>query len=1320
MNKKQPLQPNSLGLVTLVHILHNRALHQPDEIAYTFLPNGEITGYSLTYQALEERVKALASRLQSDRVSGARILLLYSPGLDFIIAFLGCLYAGAVAVPAYPPRNNQNNLRLEALIEDAQVTIILTITSELDKVKKLVSQDSHLKSVEILTTDDLDDSEPATPWQTPSINPDTLAFLQYTSGSTGKPKGVMISHSNLMHNLESIKQAFALNSKSVSVTWLPHFHDMGLIDGILQPLYTGFLGVLMPPVSFLQQPIRWLQAISYYRATHCGGPNFCYNLCASKITPQQQETLDLSSWQSAYNGAEPIRRETLEQFTATFQSCGFQAKFFYPCYGMAEATLMISGGLVTREPVYCSVDADKLEQHQVIEASSHTKQIKHLVGCGHPWLETKIVITDPERLTRQASEGVGEIWVASSSIARGYWNRQEETEQTFHAYLADTREGPFLRTGDLGFTKNGELFITGRLKDLIIIRGRNYYPQDIELTVEKSHEALRPNCGAAFSIEVDGIERLIVIQEIKREYLKKLKVDEVMESIRRCVWQEYELQVYGISLLSTASLPKTSSGKIQRRACRSAYLTDSLNSVGCWQVLSETTSEDISSRTEDLSAAPSFHNYLYCKATVRGRVELPASSTSNSLIPSERSDQHTKKIIEWLRQYASKRLNSRLIDERRCIPPYVVLDLGNQGILGMQIPEYYGGLSLSYQDTLRVFQQLGAIDLTLASFVGVNHALGTRPIVNYAKACVKDDLLPLIAQGRELAAFAITEPGAGSQPQALSSRAIPCGNGQWRLRGNKIWTGSGSWAGSINLFVQLQDARQQPLGITGFVVRQGTDGLEQGSESLTMGMRGMVQNRIYLNDVPVSMDNLLGELTNGMEVAQDAMMFGRLGLGAISVGGMKRCAQLILRYASKRTIATGRLLDNPITLTKLNDLTSSIVLVERLISKIAELLDRGFRVPEEAYIACKISGPEFLWKAADDLVQILGGRGYIDTNIAPQILRDARLMRIFEGPTETLQMFLGSRLINKSEALQQLICDIFKSPREFATLQVAAREIYDRATNHHAPFADATTASRWAYGIIGQLATFAILKATVIGVESHSTSTSLAQAYHWSQLHFDTLFNQALTFKTNEAFIHSNQTLTNEIGNYRESIGYLEQTLAGEDHELDEWLKIGSKPLVANLQPTPAVHPDSLTVAETSQENHPTLAFLIQWMGLWLSEKLKLSVSSIDQSQSFANYGLDSVMAVELAQDLETLLNKPVEPMIIWNYTTPESLANYLVYEQSIKPTQVHHPDLSKELTNFAEPFTRTRNESSQSLNETEVAILLAEELTKDKPENGE
>ncbi len=512
-----------------------------------------------------------------------------------------------------------------------------------------------------------------------------------------------------------------------------------------------------------------------------------------------------------------------------------------------------------------------------------------------------------------------------------------------------------------------------------------------------------------------------------------------------------------------------------------------------------------------------------------------------------------KDLLEWLRDYSKTRINSRLIDERRCIPPYIVLDLGNHGLLGMQVSPQYGGINLNNRDMLRVLQQLGAIDPTLASFVGVHNVLGTRPIANYASEAVKEELLPSIATGRKLAAFALTEPGAGSNPQAISARAMPDRETQWQLSGTKIWIGSAAWASVINTFVKTFDDKGQYLGISGFAIHQDGTGLRQGPESLTMGLRGMVQNTVYLDNVRVGSEYLLGKVGTGMKAAQDAMMHGRLCISAVSLGGMKRCAQLMLRYAKRRNISTGRLVDNPVTLVKLTDLTESIVALESLIDRIATLLDSGQSIPIEAYAVCKISAPEFFWKAADNLIQILGGRGYIETNIAPQFLRDSRVLRIYEGPTETLNMFLGSKINHRAEEFYEFICEELNAPKVADALKFAVNEIRD-FYNTESYFLNKNSSNRWLNICIGEIVTLGTLWAAVEGLYKQSGSQRLYRTAIWSKLHFEQKLKVVLSgFPANIA-INKADILDEIISSYSDEVGEIEQTLSGELHDLDEML----------------------------------------------------------------------------------------------------------------------------------------------------------------------
>ena len=571
----------------LVELLRWRSFNQADHTAYTFLPGVEAAGTSLSYAALDRRVRALATHLQNQNAAGERVLLLYPPGLDYIIAYFACLYAGAIAVPAYPPKHNRHFARLQAIASDAHAQLALTLQSTFGQAAAVLDSEPGLVKVHLIASDCIPEDQ-ADQWMEVKIKSDALAHLQYTSGSTARPKGVMVTHGNLMHNSEYISQGFDHSPGSVSLTWLPHFHDMGLLDGIIQPLYKGFPALLMSPGTFLQQPCSWLRTISRFRVTHSGGPNFAYDLCARTVSDEQLATLDLSSWRVAYNGAEPIRSESLERFADRFGLRGFQRSAFYPAYGLAEATLKVTGGSSSDEPVIFVAQREFLKKNQAIPLADDDSQAVTLVGVGRVSSEVTVRIVDPESLTECLPCCVGEIWVAGPSVACGYWNRPEETEEIFQARFADTGEGPFLRTGDLGFLDGGELYVTGRLKDLIIIRGQNHYPQDIELTVDQSNPFVRAGCGAAFPVEVAGEERLVVVQELGRRQPPDPAA--VIADIRRAIGEQHELQVYAVMLVKLGSVPKTSSGKIQRHACRIAFLAGQLEVIAS-DILAQDTAE---------------------------------------------------------------------------------------------------------------------------------------------------------------------------------------------------------------------------------------------------------------------------------------------------------------------------------------------------------------------------------------------------------------------------------------------------------------------------------------------------------------------------------------------------------------------------------------------------------------------------------------------------------------------------------------------------------------------------------------------------------
>ena len=567
--------------LTLIDLLNTREKYQKDEIAYRFLKDGEREIDSITYGILAEKARAIAAYLQSLQLTGERVMLIYpyDQGKEFITTFFGCLYGGVIAVSCHPPLSRHSFQEIQARINSCQARGIITHPSLINKLKSQITipaKDFHWLVTDNITADFVKD------WIQPPITTDSLAFLQYTSGSTGIPKGVMINHGNIIANQKMLKMAFANTDTSIGLSWLPLFHDMGLIGQVIQSLYVGRPSIFMSPLAFIQKPLRWLEAISRYRATVSGAPNFAYDLLCRHVTPEQKENLDLSCWEVAFCGAEPIRVETVDRFCDFFASCGFKREAFYPCYGMAEATLLITGSRKDKPPVVKYLQQDALQKKQVIICDQPQQGFKAIIGCGEAWLDEKIIIVNPDSLKRCSDYQIGEIWVSGSGLGQGYWNDSPLTQETFHAYSKDTAEGPFLRTGDLGFLLEKELFVTSRLYDVMVFWGLNHYPQLIEETVAAAHPALKSDSTAAFSAHIEGEDRLIILQEIKRGYHHKLDIAEIVTKVRWSVFSEHLVDIYSIVLLKPGSIPKTSSGKIQRQTSKNKFLNNNLEVIAQW------------------------------------------------------------------------------------------------------------------------------------------------------------------------------------------------------------------------------------------------------------------------------------------------------------------------------------------------------------------------------------------------------------------------------------------------------------------------------------------------------------------------------------------------------------------------------------------------------------------------------------------------------------------------------------------------------------------------------------------------------------------
>jgi acyl-CoA synthetase (AMP-forming)/AMP-acid ligase II len=586
-----PESPPS-AFASLADVLRARAAAQPAEVAIRFLTDGEQQEEVVDYAELDRRSRAAAAVIQSRCAPGDRVMLLYPPGMDFVVAFFACLYAGVTAVPAYPPdptRLSRTLPRLVGMTTDAQAGALLTTTDVAAAREFIAEGAAELARLPWLTTNDAPPGAEEH-WRDPGTRPTDIAFIQYTSGSTGEPKGVLLSHANLLHNSGSIDAAFAHpglgpTGAKTGVIWLPPYHDMGLIGGLLQPLYAGFPVVLMSPVHMLQRPMRWLEAISRYRGTVSGGPNFAYDLCVRKSTPEQRAALDLSCWQLAFNGAEQIRPGTLRRFTEAFAPSGFDPTAFYPCYGLAEATLLVAGARGRRSTPVRSFDRAALLDGTArptgpvrpvcTDTTPPPSGSVDLIPVGQPCTDTTIRIHEPDTGAELGSGEVGEIWVHGPAVTTGYWRRPELSAQV----LPHDDDGErWLRTGDLGALLDGELYITGRAKDMIVVRGRNHYPQDIEVTAESGSGVLRPGSGAAFGVDDDGRERLVLAYEV-RPGAGTAELAEAADAVCAAVVAEHGVSVDRLVLLAPGAVPKTSSGKIQRGATRSLYLSGALDAV---------------------------------------------------------------------------------------------------------------------------------------------------------------------------------------------------------------------------------------------------------------------------------------------------------------------------------------------------------------------------------------------------------------------------------------------------------------------------------------------------------------------------------------------------------------------------------------------------------------------------------------------------------------------------------------------------------------------------------------------------------------------
>jgi len=554
---------------SLIELIRFRAEVQGSETAYIHLKDKKEETAEITYKEFEQRILLLAEHLASHNIKGERVILMYSAGIDYIVAFFAVIFAGGIAVPVYEPRQSSHFNRLATILADAQPKLLLTHQQTMRLTSDEMLEELNQYGAQWLVTDTLNLTHNAqSDWQPVTLNANDIVFLQYTSGSTGNPKGVMVSNFNMLDNSEIIRQATQPTGDFCNISWLPPYHDMGLIGAILQPLYAGYPCVLMSPISAIQRPIKFLKAIADYKGTIAGGPNFIFEACVNRIRDKQLDGLDLSSWQVAFNGAEPINANTMLRFSERFKNYGFNEKAHFPCYGMAENTLFVSGAKAGEGAVLTAYDKADLHNDVATPASGDNSRL--LVSSGNVGENIDVKIVDPASCVECEDRYIGEIWIKGPSKAQGYWKKDEVLGEDF-AGLLEGDSNKYLRSGDLGFFDNNELYITGRNKDLLIIHGKNHYPQDIEISVSNAHQEIKPDTGAAFSVDVDGVEQLVIVQELNHRVDQALQ-DDIAQHIKVAVSQHHAMQLSDLVFIRHGLLPKTTSGKIQRQAAKRMYL----------------------------------------------------------------------------------------------------------------------------------------------------------------------------------------------------------------------------------------------------------------------------------------------------------------------------------------------------------------------------------------------------------------------------------------------------------------------------------------------------------------------------------------------------------------------------------------------------------------------------------------------------------------------------------------------------------------------------------------------------------------------------
>jgi acyl-CoA synthetase (AMP-forming)/AMP-acid ligase II/alkylation response protein AidB-like acyl-CoA dehydrogenase/acyl carrier protein len=1186
---------------TLVDVLEKRASNEPERIAYRFLREGEVEHDSISFGDLRRRARRAAGRLIGlGAVPGeSAAVLLYPQGIEFIVAFFACLYAGVVAVPASLSNRKRAADILSRMAADAGARWILSCGTQLQQMRRDIEDRDSLQGIACL---DLEDGVEGSPLPRVRIESSAIAMLQYTSGSTGTPSGVVITHANLVDNQQQMQQSFEHDDTTVIVSWLPMFHDMGL-GTVLMAVWTGRPCVFMAPSVFVQNPRRWLAAISHYRGTTSLAPDFAYDLCVRRVGPKEREGLDLSSWKVALNGSEPVRSSTIERFVEAFGPCGFRREAFLPAYGLAEATMFVTSDDAREPPLVRRFSIEKLEHGEAVPESDAARA-RALVSCGHPWYGSRLSIVDPETRVECPPERVGEVWLQGGAIGLGYWKKEVESKYTFQAMTADGR-GPFLRTGDLGFVSEGRLFVAGRLKDLIIIRGRNHAPQDIEDSVSTCHAALVARACAAFSVDTDEGERLVVVQEVTRTSLKTLDAPSVIRAIRAVVSDNHALQTHAIVLLKPSSLPRTTSGKVRRKTCRQAFLDNSLPAVASWGAFAEA-------------------------ARDAGTLGLRAAS--------QRADQ----VINWLRLHAVELSGASFAHEGHGLSSKLASVLASQGLLGLHVAFEHGGLGLGHFDSARVLEQLAAVDFSLALLIGANTYLGVQPIAKYANSHQRGELLSRLAQGRDFAGFAVDERDDGPL-SSTDGHVQMTGEEPWQVFGTQHVRSSAATPSLIHAVAH----HDEPPGSTAFMIARSAEGVNIVESGGAPGRLRTARTTVNFEGASVVRENLLGSFGSGNDVAREATLHMRLAVGAACIGAMKRCAQLASRESPYRKLRD-KATPNPVILSRLSSAAARVTALEALVHTIARATDRGDFVPAEGFAACKLLGPEMLLRSIDDLM-LIGVR--VDKDESDQILgiyEEAGALRNFDGPPETLAEITGAAVMAEDTPLRLLIEETLGAPAVVSWVEPVIDAVRHRMKNLKGTLA--RRAERWGHTRTGELTTWLALLAAVEGCMRGKSDPELVHAHTWTLAQLEQAVTAVRLGTPSETATLDADDIAATFAAYARTIGNL--TTRGAKGNGIEGAAPRERP---SRDSGPVPERSTSTVDREAAKRELRVRIVV-----WLANRLRIPVSKIEAGRSFADHGLDSLSSVELAKDLSDMLGREIDATVVWNFATIDELAEHL------------------------------------------------------------